>query len=129
MENGYMFCEYMVTNMAIVFGLVVRHQVVDTFALLSEIDVQLSVLQHSIDHSRQHRLLSVFCGGLLGSFLALLIVTIHMVTSCAETFDTPVLDMMALAISSFGFLLQIVQFSVMVLLLLSRYNAINKSFG
>uniref|UniRef100_A0A182VW97 Gustatory receptor n=1 Tax=Anopheles minimus TaxID=112268 RepID=A0A182VW97_9DIPT len=117
MENGYMFSEFMVTNMAIIFGLVVRHRVVDTFTLLSEIDNQLGVLHHSIDHSRQHRQLSVFCGVLLGSFLMLLFCTIHTITSCVEMFGTPVLDMMALTVSSFGFLLQIVQFTVMVYLL------------
>uniref|UniRef100_A0A182R551 Gustatory receptor n=1 Tax=Anopheles funestus TaxID=62324 RepID=A0A182R551_ANOFN len=129
MENGYMFSEFVVTTLAIMFALVVRDRVVQMFALLSEIDDQLKVLQHSIDHSRQHRLLTVFCVILLGSFLVLLSVTVETMMSSVEMFVVPILDLIALTISSFGFLLQIIQFTVMVLLLLTRYNAINKSFS
>ncbi|XP_035919757.1 uncharacterized protein LOC118517587 isoform X4 [Anopheles stephensi] len=128
MENGYMFCEFMVTNLAIVLGLLMRHRVTESFTLLFEIDEQLHVLQWSVDHSQQHCRLTMFCGALLGSFLTMLFTTILIVTAHVDLFPAPVLDMMALAISSFCFLLQIVQFAVMVLLLLSRYSAINKTF-
>uniref|UniRef100_A0A182YNA0 Uncharacterized protein n=1 Tax=Anopheles stephensi TaxID=30069 RepID=A0A182YNA0_ANOST len=129
MENGYMFCEFMVTNLAIVLGLLMRHRVTESFTLLFEIDEQLHVLQWSVDHSQQHCRLTMFCGALLGSFLTMLFTTILIVTAHVDLFPAPVLDMMALAISSFCFLLQIVQFAVMVLLLLSRYSAINKTFS
>uniref|UniRef100_A0A182SZY2 Gustatory receptor n=1 Tax=Anopheles maculatus TaxID=74869 RepID=A0A182SZY2_9DIPT len=129
MENGYMFCEFMTTNLAIVFGLLTRHRVTETFTQLFEVDEQLRALQWSVDHSQQHCQLTVFCGALLGSFLTMLSATILIVTSYVELFTAPVLDTMALAISSFCFLLQIVQFTVMVLLMLSRYNAINKLFS
>uniref|UniRef100_A0A182JQN3 Gustatory receptor n=1 Tax=Anopheles christyi TaxID=43041 RepID=A0A182JQN3_9DIPT len=129
MENGYMFSEFMVTSVAIIIGLVLRHRVPVIFEQLAGIDEQLKDLKKAFDHKRQHRLLTAFCVILLGSFVFLLIVTILTVPYRAETFDTPVLDVMALAISSFCFLLQIVQFTVMVLLVLSRYQAINESFS
>ncbi|XP_041764907.1 putative gustatory receptor 2a isoform X5 [Anopheles merus] len=128
MENGYMFCEFMVTNVAIIFGLVLRNRVLEIFVQLAEIDEQLNVLRQPIEHNRQHRLLTVLCSIVLGSFLFLLLVTISTVTSRLESFATPALDVAALAISSFCFLLQIVQFTVMVLLVLSRYQAINELF-
>uniref|UniRef100_A0A6E8V9H9 Gustatory receptor n=1 Tax=Anopheles coluzzii TaxID=1518534 RepID=A0A6E8V9H9_ANOCL len=129
MENGYMFCEFMVTNVAIILGLVLRNRVLEIFVQLAEIDEQLNVLRLPIKHNRQHRLLTVLCSIVLGSFLFLLLVTISTVTSRLVTsFDTPALDVAALAISSFCFLLQIVQFTVMVLLVLSRYQTINELF-
>uniref|UniRef100_A0A182XNX5 Gustatory receptor n=1 Tax=Anopheles quadriannulatus TaxID=34691 RepID=A0A182XNX5_ANOQN len=128
MENGYMFSEFMVTNVAIIFGLVLRNRVLEIFVQLAEIDEQLNVLRLPIKHNRQHRLLTVLCSIVLGSFLFLLLVTISTVTSRLESFDTPALDVAALAISSFCFLLQIVQFTVMVLLVLSRYQTINELF-
>lgn len=128
MENGYMFCEFMVTNVAIILGLVLRNRVLEIFVQLAEIDEQLNVLRLPIKHNRQHRLLTVLCSIVLGSFLFLLLVTISTVTSRLESFDTPALDVAALAISSFCFLLQIVQFTVMVLLVLSRYQTINELF-
>uniref|UniRef100_A0A182QN62 Gustatory receptor n=1 Tax=Anopheles farauti TaxID=69004 RepID=A0A182QN62_9DIPT len=128
MENSYMASEFVATIVAIAVAFVVRHRVRRILWQLSEIDEQLCTLKHPIDHVRQHLLLTVSCGCLLVSVLVLLSATIGIVTSRVEMYVLDTVDLLAMAISSFCSLLQIIQFAVMGMFILSRYYAVNKTF-
>ncbi|ETN58595.1 hypothetical protein AND_009823 [Anopheles darlingi] len=128
-DNSYVGCQLVTTNFAIGFSWFVRNRIMEFFTQLNEIDEQLANgLGKPVNHAKQHFRLTLMNCLMLGSYLLFVFATVHALPMKVSTLATPWLDMVAIVLSTYCYVLQIVQCGVVTVLIMTRYCALNESF-